>query len=60
MKELAMQIMELCRGKATYEVFEALDFVKEWVESEAVVPTQGIKDPTRDLGTGRVVERGGV
>jgi hypothetical protein len=58
MKELAMAIMELCRGKAASEVYDALELVKDWVASEAVIPLEGIKDPTRDMVSGRGVERG--
>jgi hypothetical protein len=57
MKELAIEIMAVCRGHYLAEVQEALNFVQKWVQSEAFVPTCGIQNPVYDLVTGRVVER---
>lgn len=56
MRELEAQIMAVCRGHYLHEVQEALNFVQEWVQSEAFVPTRGIQNPAYDLMTGRVVE----
>ena len=55
MKELAAQIMNVCRGHAMHEALDALDFVRKWVEAEAFVPTRGIKNPARDMTTGRIM-----
>lgn len=56
MKELAIQIMNVCRGHTMHEALDALDFARKWIEAEAFVPVRGIKNPARDMTTGRIVE----
>lgn len=56
MKDLAFQIMNVCRGHKASDVHRALQFVQAWVREEATVPSQGIKNPARDMTTGRIVE----
>lgn len=56
MKDLAIQIMNVCRGHKTSDVHHALQFVQVWVNEEATVPLEGIKNPARDMTTGRIVE----
>lgn len=56
MKDLAIQIMNACRGHNVDEVYRALEFVHAWVQTEATVPLEEIKNPARDMTTGRIVE----
>lgn len=56
MKDLAIQIMNVCRGHRVDDVCRALEFVRKWVDAEAFVPTRGMKNPVFDMVTGGIVE----
>ena len=56
MKDLAIQIMNVCRGRKVDDVYRALELVRAWVQTEAAVPLEGIRNPARDMTTGRIVE----
>jgi hypothetical protein len=56
MKELAIQIMNVCRGHKVDDVYRALEFVRAWAQTEAAIPLEGIKNPARDMTTGMIVE----
>ncbi len=53
--ELAWEIMNLCEGKKSEEVYYALSIVKLWVEQNSVIPSKSaIKNPVRNVLTNRI------